>query len=497
VRLFFAIAVLFGLAGHARSDEPAPVPAALQKGRGLVVPADIKARIKASHDRHGRRLAAAAVAFSSVSQYDGRSLVGPIKDQGQCGSCYSFSGLGACEVALNKAGRLTPAQQLSEQQFGDCVRGRDFCEGGWPEEVCKYAKEHGLALTSDYGPYRERPGQCKKVSEYYQIDDYGYVGSDDGVPPYAAFKAAMLQYGPLSICVAADDAFAQIRPGQVFMGSGSRQVNHAIMAVGFDDTKAAGKPAILVRNSWGTSWADGGYAWVAYGANQCGYAALWCSVTALPPANPLTVNLPPASGAVGSPVTLSPVVAGGVPPYTYLADYGDSSPAGSALSHTYASAGVFTARVTAFDSSTPRQTASTTAVVAISSNPPPPGPGGAFTGQIVVATTYRDGVPVGGPVTSVVPAGAAGSGLESQLRAEGINPVAIPAIVADVLQLVRDIKAKAGPAVLLRDVDALVRDILKAVSDSAPAPEPMPARSALPRDALPVGREDAVPALKP
>jgi len=283
---------LRALAAH---QEPAPVPIEA-RSTGLKVPADLKQRVAASFARHGANLAFAVTRSVGVSSYDCRHLIGPIKNQGNCGSCYSFAGVGACEAAFIKAGVLKQADQLSEQQFGDCVRGRDFCDGGWPEEVCQWSKKGGLALTSEYGPYRASPGQCKQVSKTFKIDDFGYVGQDDSVPPYESFKAAMIQYGPLSICVAADNAFSNIRPGQVFLGSSSGQVNHAIMAVGFDDTKANGSPAILVRNSWGTSWADGGYAWVKYGANRCGYGAMWASVKAVDPPPPPPPDPTPTPG---------------------------------------------------------------------------------------------------------------------------------------------------------------------------------------------------------
>jgi hypothetical protein len=90
-----------------------------------------------------------------------------------------------------------------------------------------------------------------------------------------------VKYGPLSVAVAADNAFSGYRKGTVFAGN-SRDINHAVILVGWDDAKGR-SGAWLMRNSWSREWGDDGYMWIEYGANQIGYGALWVSATALPP----------------------------------------------------------------------------------------------------------------------------------------------------------------------------------------------------------------------
>jgi len=215
-------------------------------------------------------------AWDSVSQ----GWVGAIKDQAQCGSCWDFSGTGMIEIAYNKAG-LGPIV-LSEEYTLSCCRNGG-CNGDDNVTVLEWAKKTGLPTTADYGPYAGRPQQCafRNSMTLYKVNDWGFCDNagGNGVAPVDTIKAAIMQHGSAGSAIAADDAFMNIRPGTVFHGSGSRDINHDIILVGWDDTKGAW----ILRNSWGTSWVDGGYCWIAYGANQVGTEAVWCQVDNINP----------------------------------------------------------------------------------------------------------------------------------------------------------------------------------------------------------------------
>lgn len=86
--------------------------------------------------------------------------------------------------------------------------------------------------------------------------------------------------------------------------------------------------------------------------------------------------------------------------------------------------------------------------------PSPPTPGGGFTGTIAKVQTYKDGVPVG-PELTVVGGAPSGGGLEAELKTAGVDPV----IITDVLQLITDLKNKAGFAKILADVLKIVTDL--------------------------------------
>lgn len=192
-------------------------------------------------------------------------------------NCWDFSGTGIIEMAMVKAG-LGPVNtfQLSEQYTLDCGQNGG-CNGDDNSTVCEWAKQTGLPLTSDYGPYQGGPGRCHIGSiKLYKITDWGYCDQSNGVADTQKIKNAMVTYGPIGCAIAADDAFMNNPPGTVFSGN-SEEINHDILLCGFDDSKGR-NGAWLLRNSWGTSWCDEGYCWIEYGANLVGTSALWVTL---------------------------------------------------------------------------------------------------------------------------------------------------------------------------------------------------------------------------
>jgi hypothetical protein len=268
---------------------------------GCKPPADLFRRATLSADRHGRRYDAPR---DLPAAYDGRALnlVPPVKDQGQCGDCWDFSGVAACEIATVAAGKGTAAAvNFSEQSVLDCG-SNGGCNGDWPETALEQAKNSGLADAAQY-PYDGGPtGRCRTVAHVNRIDDYGYIGAQDGVPAVPAIKSAILAHGSVSCAVAADDAF-QNYSGGVFAGTGSDEINHAIVLVGWqDDATVPGGGYWILRNSWGTAWGERGYMRIAYGANQVGYGAMWASVDGTTPPTPPGPTPPPPTPA---PLTLT------------------------------------------------------------------------------------------------------------------------------------------------------------------------------------------------
>ncbi len=284
--------------------------------RGRINPPDMVARHeshalarKSIHDDLRRR---ASEPFPPAADYT--HLCTPIKDQGQCGSCWDFSGIGVIEGAHLKAGTLpapTAGSQLSEQYVLDgCVGQNGGCDGDDNTTVLSDAKSHGVPLSSAYGDYTASPGRCRlplssrrricsAAADLYTLADWGFVGERTGVPSVSLIKASLDLYGPLGAAVAADDSFetwgdrnpAKQNP---FLGSGSTSINHDIVLAGWDDQVSAW----LLRNSWGPNWGIGGWMWIDYHANLVGYEAVWAKAGPVIPA----VVPPPGPGPVPPPV---------------------------------------------------------------------------------------------------------------------------------------------------------------------------------------------------
>jgi cathepsin L len=200
----------------------------------------------------------------------------PVKNQGGCGSCWSFTGSAAFEGSYNIVnGR---SLDVSEQQVVDCAKNKNgsdagSCGGGWYAGVFEHFIALGAVSESEV-PYKGKDLSCDagKKGEFHAAT-WGYVMKDGSIPPLADMKSALCSYGPVATTVFVTDAFMAYADG-VFDENpplGPKEVNHGITLVGWDDSKGA----YLIKNSWGTGWGEDGYMWIQYGSNNVGYGAAW------------------------------------------------------------------------------------------------------------------------------------------------------------------------------------------------------------------------------
>jgi cathepsin L len=184
-----------------------------------------------------------------------KGAVTPVKNQGQCGSCWAFSATGAIEGwSVAKGGKSLTS--LSEQAFVDCTRsvGNQGCNGGYPDRTINWAASHGVTTESSY-PYTARDGTCKSFTPLYKPSGVS-TGSGETT------LNGQLSVQPVSVCVDASGGFQSYHTG-VFSGPCGTQINHAILAVGSTSTYW------IVKNSWGTTWGSSGYIYMAKGKNLC------------------------------------------------------------------------------------------------------------------------------------------------------------------------------------------------------------------------------------
>ena len=187
-----------------------------------------------------------------------KGAVTSVKDQGQCGSCWSFSSTGAVEGAwaISK-GQLT---DFSEQELVDCATGVSYgshgCNGGQMEGAFKFIIENGQCTLSSY-PYTAKDGTCQKCSAVAHMSSCSDVKPNDQL----SLKAAVAQQ-PVAVAIEADTRYFQSYSGGILDSSScGTTLDHGVLAVGYGEEN--GQKYWLVKNSWGTTWGDNGYVKIA------------------------------------------------------------------------------------------------------------------------------------------------------------------------------------------------------------------------------------------
>jgi cathepsin L len=224
-----------------------------------------------------------------------QGVVGSVKSQFFCGSCWDFASVGVFECMYAIRFGSPNLLDLSEEEIlrcntqprpprvvSSCCGGGASCCGGWWE--FNYIKTKGLLgesklaylsgqVTCPDGRIQQGNIQaCSTVAgiagRRYYAATWDYVGNNASVPSQDLIKKALCDHGPLIAGVLVTEAFKQYKSG-LFDERAAGGINHAIMIVGWNER------GWILRNSWGPAWGSNGYMNIAYGSNSIGFAAAW------------------------------------------------------------------------------------------------------------------------------------------------------------------------------------------------------------------------------
>ncbi|KAH7639818.1 dipeptidyl peptidase 1 [Dermatophagoides farinae] len=234
---------------------------------------------------------------------DGINYVSPVRNQGNCGSCYAFASMAMLEARIRIATNNTAKPVFSPQEVVDCSEYSQGCDGGFGYLIAgKYAQDFGVVEESCY-PYKAYTGKCKldynttaKCQQRTYTIKYNYLGGYFGACNEEAMRIELVKNGPIAVGFEVYKDFMTYRRGIYSHDSDYETeqkvgvefnpfvlTNHAVLIVGYGRDEKSGENYWIVKNSWGEQWGiDGGYFLIRRGTNECGIESIAMAATPIP-----------------------------------------------------------------------------------------------------------------------------------------------------------------------------------------------------------------------
>jgi C1A family cysteine protease len=192
---------------------------------------------------------------------DYSNIVGKVKDQGTCGSCWTFGAIGALEYVYAKSNN-NKYTEFSEQHLVDCCKGGEYtsegCEGGEKVDAFKFSAVTGLVLEADY-PYNAMDNPCQTNKNIvFKTSGSHFVPAADNDALLERLKIQAIDIG----INAAPFTFRFYSKGVVNMGCTYTEIDHDVLLLGAGQYPIDNTPTWKIKNSWGRNWGADGYIYI-------------------------------------------------------------------------------------------------------------------------------------------------------------------------------------------------------------------------------------------
>jgi len=222
----------------------------------------------------------------------GLNYLSPVRDQGGCGSCYSYAATAMVEARMRIKTNFSRLDIFSTQDVVSCNLMSDGCGGGMAFLTGgRYANEQGFVAEScnEYEGWEEPCDTSPSCARTY-VDEYEYLGGYYGASNEELMMMEIVTNGPFAVGYLVLDDFYYYEGGIYHHVEAQQRddfdpyygINHAVTLVGYGVEPSTGEKFWTVKNSWGDWWGESGFFRIRRGTNEVGIESLTFVSTPIP-----------------------------------------------------------------------------------------------------------------------------------------------------------------------------------------------------------------------